>query len=296
GEGQVALMLGNGTGGFTLASTLFVVPAPNLGALGDFNRDGNLDVVTANFTGNTVSFLQSIGTATFRIPGRIPVPFGAFPDAVAVGDFNHDSKLDVISGNEGTNNISVVLGDGNCGYTSVSSVNNTGLAPLSMVAADFNGDNCLDLVTANNGDGTYSLMLNNCSAGFGTSNGNLAGCADPIAVSVGDINGDGHPDMAIACESSGNLCTRRGTGTSNPVFGSAVCTPAVTNVAEGLAVGAYTLDAFADFALTSSAELQPGQTTNFISIAQSNGAGGMTDIPATFPVGVGPRGVVTGDL
>jgi len=295
-EGEVALMFGNGTGGFTLSNTLFVGPAPNVAALGDFNRDGNLDVVTASHTGDTVSILQSIGTGTFLIPGRIPVPVGAFPDAIAVGDFNGDSKPDVIAANEQLNNISVAFGDGTCGFSTATSANNTGITPIAMVASDFTGDGCLDLVTANNGDGTYSFMRNNCSGNFTATNGNVVGCADPIAVSVGDINGDGHPDMAIACESSGDLCTRRGTGTPSPVFGSAVCTPAVTNLVEGLAVGAYTLDAFADYALTSSPFLQPGQTTNVISIAKSNGAGGVTDIPATFPVGVTPRGIVSGDL
>ncbi len=295
-EGQVALMLGTGTGGFTLSNTLFVGPGPNIAALADFNRDGNLDVVTANYPANTVSILQSTGTATFLIPGRISVPFGSFPDGIAVGDFNRDGKPDVITANEQTNNVSIVTGDGACGSLSINSTNNTGITPISMVAGNFNGDLCPDLVTANNGDGTYTLMQGNCAGNFTVTNGNVVGCLDPIAVSTGDINGDGHLDMAIACETSGDLCVRPGTGTTNPVFGPAVCTPAVTKVAEGLAVGPYTLDAFADYALTSSAQLQAGETTNVISIAKSDGTGGVTEIPATFPVGVGPRGIVTGDL
>ena len=293
-EGQVALMTGNGTGGFALNNTYFVGPAPNWTTVGDFNRDGNLDLITANNTGANVSVLLSTGAATYLIPGRIPLPTGSFPAAVAVADFNADGKRDIAVANEFLNNISLVSGDGACGFTGVNSANNTGITPITIAAADFNHDNCLDLVTGNNGDGTYSyLQNNNCSANFSVTNGAQVGCLDPIAVAVGDVNGDGSRDFAIVCETSGDLCSRRGTGTG--AFGAAVCTPAVTNTAEGLVIGGYNLDAFDDYALTSSPS-PPGVPTDVISIAKSDGAGGVLDIPATFPVGLSPRGIVKGDL
>ena len=302
-EGQVAIMTGNGTGGFALTNTLFVGPAPNFATTGDFNRDGNLDLVTVNNTGNTMSILQSIGAAAFLIPGRIPVPFGAFPDGVLVGDFNRDSKVDIIAANEQINSISVIQGDGNCGFTTVNSANNTGITPIAIASADFNRDNCPDLVTANNGDGTFSFMANNCLGNFTVTNGFVVGCPDPNAISVGDLNGDGNNDMAIACESSltgplgtGDLCARLGTGTATP-FGAAVCESAIAPTIEGLAIGGYTLDAFDDYAITSSPASRPaGQTTDIISIARSDGLGGVVDIPATFPVGLQPHGVAKGDL
>jgi hypothetical protein len=293
-EGQVALMLGNGSGGFTLLNTLFVGPAPNWAATGDFNRDGNLDLATANNTGNTVSLVTSIGTATFLIPGRIPLPFGSFPADLVVGDFNNDAKVDVISANEQINNISVVNGDGLCGFTSVTSANNTGITPIAIVAADFSHDNCADLITINNGDGTYSYMAGNCSGNFGVTNGNPAGCADPIGIAAGDLNGDGHRDIGIICETAGELCTRRGTGTS-PVFGAALCTPAVTPTPQAIAIGAYNLDADEDYAITSS-PVPSGDPSDIIAIAKSDGLGGVLDIPATFPVGLSPRAVVNVDL
>jgi hypothetical protein len=293
-EGQVALMTGNGAGGFTLLNTLFVGPAPNWAATGDFNRDGNLDLATANNTGNTVSLVTSIGTATFLIPGRIPLPFGSFPADIVVGDFNNDTKMDVISANEQVNNISVVNGDGLCGFTSVSSANNTGITPIAIVAANLNTDSCPDLVTINNGDGTYSWMAGACNGNFSVTNGNLIGCPDPIAIAVGDVNGDGHRDMAISCETAGELCTRLGTGTS-PVFGAAICTPAVTPTPQGLAIGAYNLDADEDYAITSS-PVPSGDPTDIVAIAKSDGLGAVLDIPATFPVGLSPRAVVNADL
>ncbi len=331
---------GDGTGLFALNSTLTTGTGPIALAIANFNNDKDasnrdiLDLAVANSAGDSVSIflgtsaggfgapttlspgfgprglavadldkLQSIGGAAFLIPGRIPVPYGAFPDAVAVGDFNRDGKVDVIAANEQINSLSVVLGDGNCGFTSVNSANNTGITPIAMAAADFNRDNCPDLITANHGDGTYSYMINNCSANFTVTNGTLVGCPDPNAISVGDLNGDGNNDMAIACESSltgplgtGDLCARLGTGTT-PFFGVPVCESAIAPTIEGLAIGGYTLDAFDDYAITSSpATRPPGQTTDLVSIARSDGAGGVVDIPATFPVGLQPHGVAKGDL
>ncbi len=294
-EGQVALMTGNGSGGFTLLNTLFVGPAPNWATTGDFNRDGNLDLVTANNTGNTVSVVPSIGTATFLTPGRIPLPFGSFPASLAVGDFNRDNKVDVISANEQINSISVVSGDGLCGFTSVNSANNTGITPIAIVAADFNKDTCPDLVTANNGDGTFSYMQNNCSANFAVTNGFQVGCLDPIALSAGDVNGDTNPDLGVICEIAGELCTRLGSGSSSATFGGAVCTPGLTPTPQGVSIGAYNLDAFEDYALTSS-PVPAGDPTDIVAIAKSDGAGGVLDIPATFPVGLQPRAIVHGDL
>ena len=294
-EGQLALMTGNGTGGFTLLNTLFVGPAANAAAVGDFNRDGNPDVATSSNTGNTVSISQSIGTATFLTPGRIPLPVGSFPAAIGVADFNIDGKRDIAVANEFLNNISLVTGDGACGFTTVNSANNTGITPIAMVTADFNRDNCFDLVTANNGDGTYSYLQGNCAGNFTTTNGNQVGCLDPIAIATGDVNGDGNRDFAIACETSGDLCSRRGTGVSGTTFGAAVCTPGATQIPEGLAIGGFNLDAFDDYALTSSPS-PSRDPTDVIAIARSDGAGGIVDIPGTFYVGLGPRGIVRGDL
>src|SRR2546426_246263 len=54
-------------------------------AVGDFNRDGILDIVTANINDNTVSILLGHGDGTFTTLS--PITVGSSPDAVAVGDF-----------------------------------------------------------------------------------------------------------------------------------------------------------------------------------------------------------------
>src|SRR3954463_3316338 len=57
-------------------------------AVGDFNRDGRLDLVTANSGSANVSVLLGTGAGGFGAATNFPV--GTNPSAVAVGDFNRD--------------------------------------------------------------------------------------------------------------------------------------------------------------------------------------------------------------
>src|SRR3989442_1278032 len=79
-----------------------------------------------------------------------PTTFGAGtnPVSVAVGDFNGDGKADLAVANQQSDNVSVLLGNGD--GTFQAAVNySTGLFPQSVVSGDFNGDGKPDLAVAN---------------------------------------------------------------------------------------------------------------------------------------------------
>ncbi len=84
--------------------------APDGVAVGDFNGDGILDLVTANYLDNTVSVLLGKGDGTFA--PQVTYAVGSIPRNVAVGDFNGDGKLDLAVANQGDNTVSVLLGNG----------------------------------------------------------------------------------------------------------------------------------------------------------------------------------------
>ncbi|PYX65031.1 MAG: hypothetical protein DMG74_10280 [Acidobacteria bacterium] len=84
------MFLGNGDGSFT--STVISSTGGFSVATGDFNADGNLDLVEVNTSGGFV-FLGN-GDGTFKTPIKFPTN-AEFPFYVAVGDINGDGKPDV---------------------------------------------------------------------------------------------------------------------------------------------------------------------------------------------------------
>ena len=77
-------------------------------AVGDFNADGDPDLVVANFASGNVSVLLGGPGGTFSGPTNFPA--GAAPVSVAVGDFNADGDLDLVVANFASGNVSVLLG------------------------------------------------------------------------------------------------------------------------------------------------------------------------------------------
>ena len=96
--GQIGIMLGNGDGTFQPAvyytvgdQTYFTF------ALGDFNSDGNTDIIVQQNTLSNMSFsiLLGNGDGTFQSP-QVLLPTGLFPGAeFSVADFNRDGLLDI---------------------------------------------------------------------------------------------------------------------------------------------------------------------------------------------------------
>jgi VCBS repeat protein len=297
GSGQVAEMLGTGGGAFGPPSVVNTGPQPKAVAVGDFNKDGNLDAVTANNTGNNISVLQNVGAGAFLVANKISVPSGSFPAAVAVADFNGDHKPDVVIANEFVNTVSVTTGDCLGNFATVSSAGTVGITPLAMAVADFNGDTDIDVITANNGDNTFSILQNSGTASFTVTNGLTVGltCDSVVDVALGDVSGDGRPDAAFVCEGAPSvLCTILGTGGSgSAAFGPPLCTQVGTAASpttlEGVSLGNLNLDALMDPALSS-------RSFNAVEVGISNGSGGLLDIPAQFAVGVGPSGSAIADM
>jgi hypothetical protein len=81
---------------------------PSRVAVGDFNRDGYLDIVATSPNSNSVSVLLGTGLGSFQPQATFPV--GSNPVGVSVGDFNEDSYLDIVTANSNSKTVSVLFG------------------------------------------------------------------------------------------------------------------------------------------------------------------------------------------
>src|SRR5262249_56535719 len=90
---------------------------------------------------------------------------GSNPHGEAVGDFNGDGKADLAVVNEGSNTVSILLGNGD-GSLRPKTDFATGTQPWGLAVGDFNGDGKLDLVVANRGANSLSILLGNGDGSF----------------------------------------------------------------------------------------------------------------------------------
>ena len=241
----VSVLLGNGDGTFQAPVIYNTDTNGNAYALavGDFNADGNPDLVVTNIgTGSaTISVLLGNGDGTFQL--QVPYVVGNHPSAVVVGDFNGDGDADVAVANQGDNTLSVLLGNGD-GTFQAQVTYAVGNSPAALVAADLNGDGNVDLVAANGSDNTLSVLLGN---GDGTlqAQATYAVGNSPSALATADLNSDGNPDLVATNEGDNTVSVLlgKGDGTLQPATAFSVGAGAA-----GLATGDFNGDGLADVA------------------------------------------------
>jgi hypothetical protein len=196
-DDSISLLLGNGNGTFQAAKS-FSATNPYAVAVGDFNGDGNLDLVVTNWeelfsgTHGTVTIYLGNGDGTF-LPGE-SFDVGKGPSSVAVGDFTGNGILDLAVTNQNNNSVSILLGNGD-GTFEPAVEYGVGTEPEDVVVTDLNHDGNQDLVVADTYSGTVSVLLGNGDGTFQPRQAYNAG-PNPLSLAVGDFNGDGQQDLA----------------------------------------------------------------------------------------------------
>ena len=180
-----------------------VGPAPQAVAIADINGDGFLDIITPNFSNNTLTVLTNNGHGGFGSNATIAV--GKEPDFVTAVDINNDGHIDLVSVNFGASTLTVLTNDGRGNFDSNATLN-VGGGPQMVLAADINGDSKPDLISANiNNPSALTIYTNNGKGGFGFNATLTVGKGAYWVVAV-DITGDGKMDL-VAANAGANTLT-----------------------------------------------------------------------------------------
>jgi hypothetical protein len=200
---------GDGAGGFAAPTTTSPIGGTYTdfltgAAVGDLNGDSKLDFIFSargpSFTNppGVVSWAYGNGTGGFTDVSALNVNDAA--TGLTVGDFNNDSKLDIVVQSYGSScsdphcfpAIQSLIGDGAGVF-----VKHT-MGPISygpMVPGDFNNDGKLDLFSS------HGIVLGDGLGGFTASAalppGRHINPDDGFATVVGDFNHDGNLDGAM---------------------------------------------------------------------------------------------------
>jgi hypothetical protein len=148
GAGTVSVLRGDGAGGLTEIGPFSTNPGgsnqnPTAVLLVDCNRDGSLDVVTANELTSEVVVMTNDGSGAVSVDQTHAV--GLAPFDLAAGDLDGDGHNDIASSNHDGESLSVLLADGAGGFMSAQAIALDGM-PRHLATADFDEDGVDDWV------------------------------------------------------------------------------------------------------------------------------------------------------
>ncbi len=193
----------------------------------DLNRDGNLDVVSANGHSDSISLAFGQGDGSFSPIVHHHLGNWGHANSIDVGDFDRDGDMDIVTADfEGRDTIPGVVAE----VTQIAVIYNrgdglpertvtypTGRESWMVRTQDLDGDGRLDLFTANRAAETATLYFGLEDGTFGRREDIPAGDT-PAAVFAADLDADGDADLLAANSVSArvSILVNRGVGNFDP--------------------------------------------------------------------------------
>jgi hypothetical protein len=310
---SIVVFLGKGDGTFTALDPIFGVgttpcidqfAASNCAlTVGDFNHDGNADLVATSGYDNEVIVLLGHGDGTFSPANGSPITVGNFPEAVKIGDFNSDGLQDLAVANAKDNTISILLGNGDGTFTAASgSPIPVGSFPFFVAVADFDANGTADVAVSNENDNTVTILLGNGDGTFTEAGGSPIPNFNynPGPIISADFNGDGKVDLAVSDftpfnSTLGNVNVLLGNG--DGTFTNAPGSPITVGVDPwALAAADFNGDGKTDLAVDNYGQIEVRPNNQTLSILLGNGNGTFAALGAPIDLGQSPNDLVAADF
>jgi Flp pilus assembly secretin CpaC len=195
------------------------------------------DLAVVNSNDDTISILVNQDNGNFVSQARSPFTLAkgeTTPVAIATGTFGNTivnsngvtvSPVDLVIANSTSNNVTVLLGNGDGTFSEAAgSPYPVGTNPSAVVVADFNGDGNLDFAVANKGDNTISVFKGNGKGGF------TAFPASPFALQNNATNSEKGPVALATANFKNATVSNPNNNTTAPEVDLAVVNETTNNV------------------------------------------------------------------
>jgi hypothetical protein len=213
GSDSVSILLGQGSGEFTAGPAVSVGDAPSSLVTGSFNGDTFTDIAVASVGEDDIAIRLGDGAGGFTASGAVSTGASSDPRAIAVGDFTNDGNADLVSANQGSSTVSVLVGNGTGGFaadptprdvsatSSLPAANPIAIAVIQLGGTVSTPDANLDVLVASQTSDQVLELLGDGTGEFPGA-GTLYGStgvpgSDPSAIAVGSLNpGSSNPGNA----------------------------------------------------------------------------------------------------
>lgn len=277
---SVSILKNNGTGIYTISSSITSVNTPIDIVSGDFNNDGYPDLAFTRQTANAVSILINNGTDTFSLSSTTGI--SSTPYGITTSDFDGDGYLDIATTSFGANLVSILRNSGT-GSFSVVSTAGTGASPRGIASGDFDNNGYIDLCVANGSAGTVSVLINNRNNSFSALTAVTVGTA-PDGITTTDLDNDKDLDIIVTNYGAGTVSVLKNNGTGTLSLSSNVT---VGSGPYDVVTGDYDGDGDMDMAVSN-------YGSNTVTFAKNTGTGAFV-VWYTLTVGTNPYGITAGD-
>jgi len=250
-------------------------------AVGDFDLDGDVDIVRPCFYCDDLTMLVGDGSGGFSTSPNEDV--GDQPSDVVVADLNGDGRPDLATSNEASYDVSVLLAEA-AGTFEPEARYPARRDPSAIVTGEFTGDTLPDLMASNRAHNNLTLLTGTGGGGFVDSIEATVGTG-PSDLVVGDFNEDDLDDLAVSNEGSNDVTILLGLGD-----GTFAVQPSVS-VGTGptsIVVASFDGDAHEDLAVANGG-------SHDVSVLLGTGSGTFT-AAAPVSVGSGPTALAVGDI
>ena len=187
-------------------------------SLGDLDGDGDLDLVTSEWSAYAFTVFLGKGDGTFGPGIQVDTELDEFANHTSLGDLDGDGDLDLVTSALGADAFTVFLGNGDGTFgpgRQIDTELDEGATHSSL--GDLDGDGNLDLVTSARGANAFTVFLGNGDGTFGQG-AQIHKELDESAKhsSLGDLDGDGDLDLVSSASDSFTVFLGNGDGTFGP--------------------------------------------------------------------------------
>ncbi|MBI5434027.1 MAG: VCBS repeat-containing protein [Planctomycetes bacterium] len=267
-DARLEVYLGTGAGNFYGPSSFPVGAGPVALENGDFDGDGDEDLLSVDRGAGSLSLLSNLGGGAFAPAGTYVLT--AIPNDVndaTLADFDGDGDLDVAVTIQSTETFAILLGDG-AGALGAPTYYPASTVPSRLESADIDHDGDVDVITTSRLGQFLAVSRNDGTGHFTAPVLQLSGVLQVSSIEAGLLNADLHVDLVCTEDNGARLSVLLNDG--HGIFGvnNVLQTPYVPYDAE---IADYDSDGIVDVGLVSGSQ-------NLVLLLRGDGLAGFTEM------------------